>query len=82
MRSRVRFLVLTWGFFLEGEDSCGDHGLGSLVELKFKVPPDTSYSYTVEPRFTNLIRSGRPFVTRNVRKPKLFWSHGVLFNNT
>jgi hypothetical protein len=26
---------------------------------------------TVEPRFTNLIRSWRPFVTRNVRKPKL-----------
>jgi hypothetical protein len=25
----------------------------------------------VEPRFTNLIRSWRPFVTRNVRKPKL-----------
>jgi hypothetical protein len=38
----------------------------------------------MEPRFTNLIRSWRPFVTRNVRKPKLFfllWSHGVLFNN-
>jgi hypothetical protein len=27
--------------------------------------------YTVEPRFTNLICSWRPFVTRNVRKPKL-----------
>jgi hypothetical protein len=25
----------------------------------------------VEPRFTNLIRSWRPFVNRNVRKPKL-----------
>jgi hypothetical protein len=37
--------------------------------------------HTVEPRFTNLIRSWRPFVTRNVRKPKLLWSHGVLFNN-
>jgi hypothetical protein len=37
---------------------------------------------TVEPRFTNLIRSWRPFVTRNVRKPKLLWSHGVLFNNS
>jgi hypothetical protein len=35
----------------------------------------------VEPWFTNLIRSWRPFVTRNVRKPKLLWSHGVLFNN-
>jgi hypothetical protein len=33
MRSRVRFPVLTWVFFLEGEDSHGDHGLGSSVEL-------------------------------------------------
>jgi hypothetical protein len=39
------------------------------------------FVYTVEPLFTNLIRSWRPFVTRNVRKPKLLWSHGVLFNN-
>jgi hypothetical protein len=29
----------------EGEDSHGDHGLGSLVELRFKAPPDTSYSF-------------------------------------
>jgi hypothetical protein len=28
---------------------------------------------TVGPRFTNLIRSWRPFVNRNVRKPKLFF---------
>jgi hypothetical protein len=33
---------------------------------------DSVYN-TVEPRFTNLIRSWRPFVTRNVRKPKLFY---------
>jgi hypothetical protein len=39
------FLVLPWGFFLEGEDSIGDHRLGSLVELRFKAPPGTSYSY-------------------------------------
>jgi hypothetical protein len=45
MRSWVQFLALPWGFFLEGEDSCGDHGLGSLVELMFKAPPDASYSY-------------------------------------
>jgi hypothetical protein len=48
MRHKIRekkFPVLPWGFFLEGEDSHGDHGLGSLVELKFKVPPGTSYSY-------------------------------------
>jgi hypothetical protein len=37
MRSQVRFPVLPWGFFLEGEDSRGDHGLGSLVELRFKA---------------------------------------------
>jgi hypothetical protein len=41
MRSRVRFPALPW----EGEDSHGDHGLGSLVELRFKAPPGTSYSY-------------------------------------
>jgi hypothetical protein len=43
MRSRVRFTVVPWGFFLEGED--GDHDLGSLVALRFKTPPGTSYSY-------------------------------------
>jgi hypothetical protein len=36
MRSRVRFPVLAWGFSLEGEDSHGDHGLGSLVELRLR----------------------------------------------
>jgi hypothetical protein len=45
MRSRVRFRVLPWGFFLQREDSHGDHGLGSLVELTFKAPPGTPYSY-------------------------------------
>jgi hypothetical protein len=45
MRSRVRFPVLPWGFFLEGDGSHGDHGPGGLVELRFKAPPDTSYSY-------------------------------------
>jgi hypothetical protein len=28
--------------FLEGEDSHGDHGLGSVVELGFKVHPGNS----------------------------------------
>jgi hypothetical protein len=42
MSSRVRFPFLSSGFFLEGEDSRGDHGLGSLVALRFKAPPDTS----------------------------------------
>jgi hypothetical protein len=45
MRSRVRFPVLPWGFFLEGEDYHDDHSLGGLVEPKFKAPPGTSYSY-------------------------------------
>jgi hypothetical protein len=45
MRSRVLFPVLPWGFFLEGEDSHGDHGLGRLVEFRFKAHPGTSYSY-------------------------------------
>jgi hypothetical protein len=40
-----------------------------------------TYTYTVKPRFSNLIRSWRPFVSRNVRKPKLLWSPGILFNN-
>jgi hypothetical protein len=33
------------GCFLEEEDFHSDHGLGSLVELRFKAPPCTSYSY-------------------------------------
>jgi hypothetical protein len=45
MSSLVRFPVLPWEFFVEGEDSHGDHGLGSLVELRFKAPPCTSYPY-------------------------------------
>jgi hypothetical protein len=45
MRSRVRFPVLPWGFIFEGKDSHGEHGLGSLVELRFKAPSGTSYSY-------------------------------------
>jgi hypothetical protein len=44
MRSRVRFPALPWGLFLEGEDSHGDHGLDSLVEVRFKAPSSTSYS--------------------------------------
>jgi hypothetical protein len=45
MRSRVRFPVLPWGIFLEGKTPHGYHGLGSLIEFKFKAPPGTSYSY-------------------------------------
>ena len=29
MRSRIRFPVVPWEFFLAGKDSRGDHGLGS-----------------------------------------------------
>jgi hypothetical protein len=45
MRFRVRFPVLPWGFFLEGEDPLGDLGLDSLAEFRFKAPLATSYSY-------------------------------------
>ena len=33
------------GNFSEGEDSRGDHGLGRLVEFRFKGPPGTTSSY-------------------------------------
>jgi hypothetical protein len=45
MRSQVRFPGLPLGFFFEGEDPPGDHGLSSRVEFRFKAPPGTSYSY-------------------------------------
>ena len=35
----------TVGIFPEGEDSRGDHGLGRLVEFRFKGPLGTTYSY-------------------------------------
>jgi hypothetical protein len=48
---------MPWAFFLEGEVSHGDHGLGSLVELCFKAPPGTSYSYiTIHHIGTTLLR--------------------------
>ena len=34
----------TVGIFLEWEDSRGDHGLGRLVEFRFKAPPGTTSS--------------------------------------
>ena len=34
----------TVGTFLEGEDSHGDHGLGRLVDFRFKTPPGTTSS--------------------------------------
>jgi len=33
------------GIFPEGEDSRGDHGLGRVVEFRFKGPPGTTSSY-------------------------------------
>jgi len=33
------------GIFPEGEDSRGDHGLGRLVEFRFKGPPGSTSSY-------------------------------------
>jgi hypothetical protein len=38
-------IIIPWEFFLEREDSHGDHDLGNLVELRFKAPPGVSYSY-------------------------------------
>ena len=35
----------TVAIFSEGEDSRGDHGLGRLVEIRFKGPPGTTSSY-------------------------------------
>ena len=35
----------TVGIFPEGEDARGDHGLGRLVEFRFKGPPGTTSSY-------------------------------------
>jgi len=32
------------GIFLEREDCHGDHGLGRLVEFRFKAPPGTTSS--------------------------------------
>ena len=34
----------TVGIFLGGEDSRGDHGLGRLVEFRFKAPPGSTSS--------------------------------------
>jgi hypothetical protein len=46
---------------------CADVRVNTTAEC----PAATRDQVTVEPRFTNLIRSWWPFVTRNVRKPKL-----------
>jgi hypothetical protein len=33
---KKKFPALPWEFFLEGKDSHGDHGLGSLVEFRLR----------------------------------------------
>ena len=43
----------TLGIFPEEEDSRGDHGLGRLVEFRFKGPPGTTSSYIT----THIIRT-------------------------
>jgi hypothetical protein len=45
MWSLARLPALPWGFFLEGEDPHGEHGLGSLAEFRFKALSGTSHSY-------------------------------------
>jgi len=37
------------GVFPEGQNSRGDHGLGRLVEFRFKGPPGTTSSYITTP---------------------------------
>jgi hypothetical protein len=49
-----------------------DHAFSNYNERKTNEVHFQNKPHTVEPRFTNLIRSWRPFITRNVRKPKLF----------
>jgi hypothetical protein len=61
MRSRVRLPVLPWGLFLEGEDSRGEHGLGSLVELRFKTLWYFIFIYHHPPHRDNVTApDGRP----------------------
>jgi hypothetical protein len=62
MGSRVRFPVLPWGFFLEGEDP---HGQGSSVEFRFKTRPGTSYSY-ITIHLIGTTPHGRPNLQKSV----------------
>jgi hypothetical protein len=48
---------------------CSDSLLRAAVNFIFAM--ETDLHNTVEPRFTNLIHSWRPFITRNVCKPEL-----------
>jgi hypothetical protein len=67
MRSRVRFPVLPWGFFLDGEGPHGDHGLGSLVEFRFKAPSRYFiFIYQITPHRDNVNRAS---LASQPRKP-------------
>ena len=48
--------------FPEGEDSVGDHGLGRLVEFRFKGPPGTTSSYITHSHHRDNVTApyGRP----------------------
>jgi hypothetical protein len=48
------------GFFLEGKDAHGDHGLGSLVELRFKTPRGTCIYHHSPYRDNVTAPHGRP----------------------
>jgi len=39
-----RSVSIVSGIYLEGEDSHGDHGVGKLVEFRFKAPTETTSS--------------------------------------
>ena len=73
MRSRVLFPALPWEFFLEGEDSRGDHGLGRLVEFRFKAPPGSTVYLPLSPlthhRDNVTASHGRP----NLRSRLHYW---------
>ena len=71
MRSRVRFLVLPWEFFLGGKDSCGDHGLGSRFRLK--APPGISSS-CISPLTHHRDNVVAPHGRRNLRS-RLHYRH-------
>jgi hypothetical protein len=59
--------------FTNKYDVHGSIHLGN-VYVQLEVQLDVhGFVCTVEPQFMNLIRSWRPFVTRNVRKLKLFF---------
>jgi hypothetical protein len=77
------------GIFPEGEDTRGDHGLGRLVEFRFKGPPGTPSSYitthiigTTELRLMGVPTSEVGYTTAMPRRedhevPKDMWWHWI-----